>query len=73
MEMTEVVHCDFCGISKEEAGCLHDLFELAAFPFLACSDCMDREFGPNPADPYIQVANCNQLVAQGIDPWGEEE
>lgn len=73
MEMTEVTQCDFCGISKERAGSLHDLYELTAFPFLVCECCMDREYGLMPQDNSIMVANVEQLLAADIDPWGEEE
>lgn len=66
-----MTHCDFCGISKEKADALHDCFEMAQFPFLACTDCMDREFGPYPVDPFIQVENSKQLVEAGLDPYSD--
>ena len=73
MEMTEVTQCDFCGISKEKAGHLVDIYHLTDFPFLVCECCMDREYGLMPKDNTIMQANVKQLLDQEIDPWGEEE
>jgi len=66
MEMAEVTQCDFCGIPKEKADRLIDVYHLADFPFLICTECMDREYGPAPKDPFIRMANSLQL-------GGEEE
>ncbi len=62
--------CDFCGIEKEKADRLHDIFHLTGWPCILCTTCMNKEFGSTDEATLLKLAH-ERLLERF--PGGEEE
>ncbi len=72
MKVSEsITKCDFCGISKEKADRLHDVFHLTGWPCLLCTTCMNKEFGSTDEEYLLAVAH--EIMLKRMRDGGEEE